>query len=347
MIWKAVVYAASEEAHLDVWAFLLERFPEQEAAITYIQNTWLPWQRQFVSCWTSEIPNFGVRVTSRTEANHREIKGYLYNSTADLKFLAERVELMVENRQWEYRKSESDEAARQLNDYHTRIWMGDTRSRCSRHALKLFLEQYRLAVVTTKERGPLAACTGRFRLQFGIPCSHEIKAKEATHIAFSYLDIYPHWHLGHDLYEEDRLCHILDPIVVLSSRGRPQLAPEDIPTALIPRGTNRRHQAAEARAREPSEWEIEEAHARERQHEVVERFEQQQQRQHGCEGARGQDRGIARGTTRAGTGRGASRGTAARSGPTDEALAELERDIKADLARWGCEEVAALLEPGG
>jgi hypothetical protein len=149
-LWKAVVYAGTEESHLDAWTYLLEQFPEQEAVISYIIHTWLPWRRQFVSCWTSEIRNFGVRVTSRTEANHREIKGYLNNSSADLKHLVERVELMIKNRQREYEKQESDEASRQPNEYRTRHWMGDTRTRCSRHALKLLLDQYRIAVAVTK-----------------------------------------------------------------------------------------------------------------------------------------------------------------------------------------------------
>lgn len=167
-LWKAVVYADTEESHLDAWAYLLEQFPEQEAIISYLISMWLPWRRQFVSCWISKIQNFGVRVTSRTEANHREIKGYLMNSLADLKHLVERVELMISNRKREYEKQEADEASRQLNDYRTRHWMGNTRTRCSREALKLLLSQYRIAVAVTKGTMPHTACTRRFKQQFGI-----------------------------------------------------------------------------------------------------------------------------------------------------------------------------------
>lgn len=288
MVWKAVVYAQTEEAYHDAVVFLFEQFREQEALLTYITSQWLPWHKQFVSCWTSRIRNFGIRVTSRTESNHREIKGYLHNSSANLDHLAAKVELMITNRRNEYEKAESDEQVRQLNDYQTREWMGDTRSRCSRHALKLLLEQFWLAVAASKSQSPPTVCTGQFKLQYGIPCSHDIKAKEAAQTPLSYLDLHPHWHLGRDLVEEDRLRHILEPIVVLSSRGRPQLRPDEIPAALIPRGTNQRRQAAAARAREPSEWEIEEANARERQREVAARFEQQQQQQ---QRGRGQHRG--------------------------------------------------------
>ena len=62
-------------------------------------------------------------------------------------------------------------------------------------------------------------------------------------------------------------------------------------------------------------------------------------------GGGGHSRGIGGGLGQRETVGGASQGTAGRSGMSDEVLAELERDIKADLVRWGCEEVAALLEP--
>ena len=87
---------------------------------------------------------------------------------------------------------------------------------------------------------PSKVCTGRLKQQFGIPCSYMIKEKEKAQTPLSYLDLHPHWHLGRDLHEEDRLRHILEPIIVLSSRGRPRLRPEEIPIALIPQGTNRR-----------------------------------------------------------------------------------------------------------
>ncbi len=50
-------------------------------------------------------------MTSRTEASYREIKSYLLNSTADLKFLADRVEQIIKNNQARYIKMESDKAA--------------------------------------------------------------------------------------------------------------------------------------------------------------------------------------------------------------------------------------------
>ena len=58
----------------------------------YILTTYFPWRKHFCVCYTSQNRNFGIRVTSRTESSHKEIKSYLLNSTAELRFLATRVE---------------------------------------------------------------------------------------------------------------------------------------------------------------------------------------------------------------------------------------------------------------
>lgn len=274
MIWKALVYAKTPKDFDDAWLFILEEFPEQEAAIQYIKETWMPWRQQFAHCWIQQNRNWGLRVTSRTEASHREIKSYLLNSTADLKFLADRVEQMVKNNQARYIKMESDEAARQIQDYRTRHWMGDCRHKCSRFSLNLLLTQYRLAVSVRQGKRLATECTGNFKRQYGVPCSHELytRSEGANPEPLTYLDLHPHWHLGRDLAAEDKIRAILDPLVVLTSRGRPRIAPEEIPVGLIPRGSNLRRQGPETRARDPSYWEIVDAQGRVRQDEVATQF---------------------------------------------------------------------------
>ena len=41
MIWKALVYAKTPEDFDEAWLFILEEFPEQEAMIQYIRETWM------------------------------------------------------------------------------------------------------------------------------------------------------------------------------------------------------------------------------------------------------------------------------------------------------------------
>ncbi|KAL2757185.1 hypothetical protein ACRALDRAFT_1030865, partial [Sodiomyces alcalophilus JCM 7366] len=56
----------------------------------------------------------------------------------------------------------------------------------------------------------------------------------------------------------DRLCRILEPLIILVSRGRPRLTAEDILVILIPRGNNLRRGNAISWARNRSKWEREE-----------------------------------------------------------------------------------------
>ncbi|KAL2757149.1 hypothetical protein ACRALDRAFT_2101602, partial [Sodiomyces alcalophilus JCM 7366] len=49
-------------------------------------------------------------------------------------------------------------------------------------------------------------------------------------------------YLSRNLIKEDRLRLILEPLVILLSRGRLRLAPEDILVTLIPRGINTRRE---------------------------------------------------------------------------------------------------------
>ena len=102
MLWKCAVYAPTQEEFEEAWVQILQEFPEQEAIIEYIVNTWFPWRPQFLNCYTNQYRNFGIRVTSRVESSHAEIKSYLYNSNADLLFLSKSIQQMLANKQREY-----------------------------------------------------------------------------------------------------------------------------------------------------------------------------------------------------------------------------------------------------
>ena len=75
---------------MEAWVRILEEFSPQEAVISYIQETYIPLRHQWAECFTRRDRNFGIRVNSRTEGSHKEIKSYLRNSFADLHFLERR-----------------------------------------------------------------------------------------------------------------------------------------------------------------------------------------------------------------------------------------------------------------
>ncbi|KAK4102451.1 hypothetical protein N658DRAFT_485268 [Parathielavia hyrcaniae] len=100
------------------WQHLIDQFAEhQEPAVSYILSTYFPWRKHFLEYFTRQNRNFGVRVTSRTEGSHKELKSYLLNSRAELRFLASRVEQLVKDQEALYNAKRGEEATRQLGQY--------------------------------------------------------------------------------------------------------------------------------------------------------------------------------------------------------------------------------------
>ena len=111
---------------------IMEKFPDQEPSISYILDTYLVFREQFVECFINKYRNFDIRVTSRTESSHKEIKSYLHNSTADVKFLADRIEQMIKDKESKYKSDLNDQNTRQLAEFSIndpmKAWMGGMQS---------------------------------------------------------------------------------------------------------------------------------------------------------------------------------------------------------------------------
>jgi len=272
-IWKSVIYAKTEPDSDAAWLYLLKTFPLQVPAIDYLTTTYMPWRRHFMECFVTSNRNFGVRATSRTEGSHKEIKSYLFNTSADLSFILQRIEAMLRNQEEEYKQEEARQVTQQLREHKSYTWLGDIRTRVSWKAQKLIVQQFRIynaritKAVNEARRRPAWAqtepldpspCTGAFRIQFGLPCSHDILERLSENKPLNALDVDPHWHLSFDLADPDYdgYIGIQDPLVV-PRRGRPVVGTERIPAALIPprRQSNIIPQSAAERARDPSHWE--------------------------------------------------------------------------------------------
>ncbi len=73
------------------------QYKEKELVINYIENTWLPLKKQFVSAWTEMHTHFGNRVSSRAGGAHALLKRYLQVSTGDLCVVKNKICLAIEN----------------------------------------------------------------------------------------------------------------------------------------------------------------------------------------------------------------------------------------------------------
>ncbi|XP_044718766.1 MULE transposase domain-containing protein [Hirsutella rhossiliensis] len=85
----------TKEDYEKVWVRLCDEFDDQEAILIYLYNTYLPLSPQWSQCFIKKHRNFGIRVTSGTEASNNNVKSYLLNGMNHLFGLIEAIEGML------------------------------------------------------------------------------------------------------------------------------------------------------------------------------------------------------------------------------------------------------------
>jgi hypothetical protein len=83
-MWKQVLFAETEEIHKKAWIALCKEFNDQRPILRYLFNTYMPVRAQWARCFIRKYPNYGIRVTSGTEASNNNIKSYLLNGMSHL-----------------------------------------------------------------------------------------------------------------------------------------------------------------------------------------------------------------------------------------------------------------------
>ena len=69
---------------------------------------------------------------------------------------------------------------------------------------------------------PLGLCTGRFSIQWGIPCAHQLVSKLINNGVLIKTDFHPFWWLDRNLAEEIPVLRFKEPDVVRVLKGRPR-----------------------------------------------------------------------------------------------------------------------------
>lgn len=67
-LWKLVVFAKTKADYEKAWAHLCEELNDQQSILMCLYNTYLPISAQWAHCFIKHYRNFGIRVTSGTEA---------------------------------------------------------------------------------------------------------------------------------------------------------------------------------------------------------------------------------------------------------------------------------------
>ncbi|KJZ70946.1 hypothetical protein HIM_09650 [Hirsutella minnesotensis 3608] len=69
-LWKFVAFAETKDEHEKAWVRLCDEFNDQQAILIYLYKTYLPIRAQWAQCFIKKHRNFGIRVTSGTEASN-------------------------------------------------------------------------------------------------------------------------------------------------------------------------------------------------------------------------------------------------------------------------------------
>ncbi|KNB04513.1 hypothetical protein FOXG_06581 [Fusarium oxysporum f. sp. lycopersici 4287] len=239
-MWKLVLFAETEEAHEEAWANLCKEFDDQRAILRYLHGTYMPVRAQWARCFIRKYRNFGVRVTSGTEASNNNIKSYLLNGMSNLYRLFEAMQDMMKDQERDFNDACAADEVLTAREYmgSSSEYLGELRIALSSKGLGLTTKQYRLAkkaMPTGKNPfpDPLGDCGEECSVstELGIPCCHKIYSKLVSGMPFTRWEVHPRWRLR-EPSSQDPYRRILDPRIATALRGRPKNTTQAVPARL-------------------------------------------------------------------------------------------------------------------
>ncbi|KAJ3455672.1 hypothetical protein MRS44_017154 [Fusarium solani] len=240
MMWKLVLFAETEEAHEKAWVNLCREFDDQRAILRYLHGTYMPVRAQWARCFIRKYRNFGIRVTSGTEASNNNVKSYLLNGMSHLYRLIEAMQDMIRDQERDFTHASAEDEVLTAREYLSLSseYLGELRASISSKGLGLITKQYRLArkaMPTGKNPfpDPLGDCSEdcSVSVELGIPCCHKIYSKIGSGTPFTKWDVHPRWRLREST-SRDPYRRILDLKIATALRGRPKNTTQAVPTRL-------------------------------------------------------------------------------------------------------------------
>ncbi|KAL1897550.1 hypothetical protein Cpir12675_002278 [Ceratocystis pirilliformis] len=216
-MWKAIVFAETEKEHDTAWVILREESDDQRVILLYLYRTYMPLRAQWAHCFIRGYPNFGICVTSGTEASNNNIKSYLLKGMSHLFRLAETSEEMM---------------ADQEADFTDRCVQDVTLT-------KRELVSKGAEGVPTKSNpkpGLIGNCDVDCLVstELGIPYYHEIYQKLVSGETVSKWEVHQRWHLRESAADSP-YWRILDPKIATSIRERLKNTAQPVPEQLAVR----------------------------------------------------------------------------------------------------------------
>ena len=120
----------------------------------YLYKTYLPIRAQWAQCFIRRHRNFGVRVTSGTEASSNNVKSYLLNGMSHLYSLWRQIEAMLADQERDFIDNCSQDEVLTSRTYSGpgSEYLGELRTVMSEPGLKLIAKEHRQALRSIPSR---------------------------------------------------------------------------------------------------------------------------------------------------------------------------------------------------
>ncbi|KZZ93460.1 hypothetical protein AAP_02252 [Ascosphaera apis ARSEF 7405] len=215
--WKDCVYASTEQRFMERWQALQHEFSSQQGIIEYLEDTYVCVHEEFVEYSTCQQRNYGVRVTSRVEGLHKDLKKELKSRNGSFLTLYRGVKRYLEKKKKLFGTAHHEDCTKLpmsliRNPYNLLL------QNVSRKALFLIHAEEQAAQSVGSQ------CSCSFPRQYGLPCRHRIKVILERGAQIEMSKVHTHWWTRLDSGEENesmRRRRVQDPSI-LPRRPRDQ-----------------------------------------------------------------------------------------------------------------------------
>ncbi|KAL2193251.1 hypothetical protein P885DRAFT_2706, partial [Corynascus similis CBS 632.67] len=218
-VWRYLVFTPVEEEFDKAWNYLQTEFKTQTRILSYLRDIYLPLKREWAVCYTRYNCNLGLTSTAPVESSHGSIKTYSLSRRTELDQLEEATAKQTLDKYRKYKDKIAESASLVRQKYLGKEWLGDLPLAISRWGLDLLHGIYQKALESLKDKSrSLCPCTGSTRIQYGLPCAHELVELMKAKKALTKADVSSFWWLKRDIRDP---YTTLKPPPLGISKGRP------------------------------------------------------------------------------------------------------------------------------